>query len=317
MIVPGAPADMAILDAPSFTHLAYRPDGDLVARVIAGGRPHCTLGLRATLPMMSVASFLEREHPIRFAHRGSRELWPENTWFAFDRAVEDHGYAYVETDVQVTKDGVVVVFHDDTLERTTNGVGRVGEWLWEDIANLDAAYYFSPDGDSVPLRGTGVRVSRLDETFARYPDVNFNIDLKARGSEWPVAEVIARTDRHDSVLIGSFSDRRIARFRRITKGRVATSAGPSNAMAMYAASRLGRTVHRPPDAYQLPYRIRGGSVDEKLVEAVHAAGAHLHLWTVNDPDDMGRFLEMGVDGIVTDRPDLLNDVLEEFDAGTG
>ena len=266
---------------------------------------------------MSVAPFLDREHPLRLAHRGSRELWPENTWFAFDRAIEDLGYVYVETDIQVTKDGVVVVFHDDTLERTTNGVGRVADWLWEDIASLDAGYHFTPDGEDYPMRGKGVRVSRLDDTFARYPDVNFNIDLKARGSEWPVAEVIARGNRYDTVLIGSFSDRRIARFRRITKGRIATSAGPSNAMAMYAASRVGRTVHRPPAAYQLPYRIRGGSVDAKLVDAVHAAGAHLHLWTVNESEDMRRFLDMGVDGIVTDRPDLLNDVLEEFDAGTG
>ena len=137
-----------------------------------------------------MAAFLDREHPLRLAHRGSRELWPENTWFAFDRAVEDLGYVYIETDIQVTKDRVVVVFHDDTLERTTNGVGRVADWLWEDIANLDAGYHFSPDGMSHPMRGPGVGVSRLDDTFARYPDVHFNIDLKARGSEWPVAEVV-------------------------------------------------------------------------------------------------------------------------------
>ncbi len=261
--------------------------------------------------------YFSHEHPIRFAHRGSRILWPENTWHAFDGAVDDLGYRYVETDVRVTRDDVVVVFHDETLERTTNGVGKIAEWDWEDLRHLDAAYHFSPDGDEYPLRGTGVGIPRLDDTFERYPGTCFNIDLKAPGSEWPVADVIALHKRTDSVLIGSFSDRRIARFRRITKGRVATSAGPSAAMAMYAASRLGRTSRRPVDAYQLPYTIKGASVGPRLVDAVHRAGAQIHVWTVDDPQDMRALLDLGVDGIVTDRPDLLNYVLEERNDAQG
>ena len=259
---------------------------------------------------MTVVPYLSLEHPIRFAHRGSRILWPENTWHGFDAAVGDLGYRYIETDVQVTKDGVVVVFHDDTLERTTNGTGAIADWDWEDVAHLDAGYTFSPDDESFPLRGAGVRVSRLDDTFDRYPDVHFNIDLKAKGTAWGVAEVIARMGRHDSVMVGSFSDRRLARFRRITKGSVATSAGPQAAMAMYAASRVGRTVHRPPKAYQLPMKLRGASMDHKLVDAVHAADAHIHIWTVNEAEDMHRLLDLGVDGIVSDRPDTLNEVVE-------
>ena len=270
--------------------------------------------MRSTLGRVDVVPYLDAEHPVRMAHRGSRELWPENTWHGFDACVSELGYRYIETDVQVTKDGVVVVFHDDTLERTTNGVGAVADWSWEDLSHLDAGYHFSPDGESHPLRGQGVHISRLDATFDRYRDVRFNIDLKARGCEWPVAEVIAKEKRQDSVMVGSFSDRRLSRFRRITRDSVATSAGPQAALAMYAASRVGRTVHRPPKAYQLPFRMRGASVDTKLIEAVHAADAQIHLWTVNDPDDMARFLALGVDGIVTDRPDLLNVVVEELHA---
>ncbi len=253
---------------------------------------------------------------MRLAHRGSRILWPENTWLAFDAAVDDLGYHYVETDIQVTRDGVVVVFHDETLERTTNGVGTVADWNWEDLQHLDAAYTFSPDGEHYPYRGQGIGIPRLDATFDRYPGVCFNIDLKAQGSEWPVADIIARTKRTDSVLIGSFTDRRIARFRRITKGRVATSAGPSAAMAMFAASRLGRTSKRPVNAYQLPRSVKGAAVDRKLVDAVHRAGAHIHVWTVDEPSDMHELLDLGVDGIITDRPDLLNDVIEERDDAT-
>ncbi|HSJ72482.1 MAG TPA: glycerophosphodiester phosphodiesterase family protein, partial [Acidimicrobiia bacterium] len=103
---------------------------------------------------MATSSFLDAEHPLRFAHRGSRDLWPENTWYGFDAAVNDLSYVYVETDVQVTRDGVVIVFHDDTLDRTTNGFGAVADWTWEDLAHLDAAYHFSPDGVSFPLRGS-------------------------------------------------------------------------------------------------------------------------------------------------------------------
>ena len=161
------------------------------------------------------------------------------------------------------------------------------------------------------MRGTGIGISRLDETFDRYPDTHFNIDLKARGSAWPVAEVVTRARRHDTVLVGGFVDQRIARFRRITKGRVATSAGPSSATAMYAASRVGRSVRRQCDAYQLPMETRGAQVDAKLVDAIHSVGAHIHVWTVNEAADMHRLLDLGVDGIVTDRPDVLNDVIEE------
>ncbi len=261
---------------------------------------------------MTERAFLSREHPIRLAHRGSRVLWPENTHHAFEGAFE-MGYTYIETDIRVTRDGVVVVFHDETLERTTNGVGKVADWNWEELSMLDAAYNFSPDGESFPLRGMGIGISRLDATFVKYPEMHFNIDLKAKHSEWPVAEVVVGLKKHDYVLVGSFADGRIARFRRITKGSVATSAGPTNAVAMYAASRLGRTVRRPVDAYQLPYSTRGMTVDKRLVDAVHEADAHIHLWTVNEPEKMRRFLEMGVDGIVTDRPDLLNEVVEEME----
>ena len=154
-------------------------------------------------------------------------------------------------------------------------------------------------------------MSTLEATFDRYPDTFFNIDLKAKGTEWAVAEVIMRMGRQDSALVGSFSDRRLARFRRVTKRSVATSAGPQSAMSMYTASRVGRTVRLAPDAYQLPARIRGAAVDRKLVDAVHAAGAHIHTWTVNEPEQMRELLDLGVDGIITDRPDLLNLVLEE------
>jgi len=259
---------------------------------------------------MTLHPYLALEHPIRFAHRGSRVLWPENTMVAFAGAVEELGYRYVELDVRLTADRVVVVFHDPILDRTTNGRGPVATHTWTELADLDAAYHFDPEHDH-PLRGTGVGIPRLADVFETFPDLHVNIDLKGSDMEWAVAEEIWAHGKEEQVLIGSFHDRRIARFRRITKGRVAVSAGPISVGIMEAASRIGRTYRRGFQAYQLPFDQRGLRIDEKLLDAVHAADAQLHLWTVNEPEDMHRFLDLGVDGIVTDRPDLLNTVLAE------
>ncbi|MGB9357899.1 MAG: glycerophosphodiester phosphodiesterase [Acidimicrobiia bacterium] len=255
-----------------------------------------------------MSDYFSIEHPIRLAHRGSRVLWPENTMFAFAGAVEELDYHYLELDVRLTADRIPVVFHDATLERTTSGTGKIADYTLEELQSFDAAYHFDPDHD-YPLRGTGIGISPLEELYRTWPDVRLNVDLKASGEEWAVAEVIRAADAEHRTLIGSFYDRRIARFRRITQGQVAVSAGPTAAAAMWSASRGGRTTRRRVQAYQLPFNYRGFKIDEKLIDSIHRAGAHIHLWTVNEPDDMRRFLDMGVDGIVTDRPDILNDVM--------
>ena len=270
--------------------------------VAAPAEPSCQT------PDMSI-SYLSAEYPIRFAHRGSRVLWPENTAEAFQGAI-DIGYRYIETDVRISRDGVVVAFHDATLERTTNGVGSVDEWEFADLQRLDAAWWFDED-NGYPQRGSGVKIRSLAEGFEMWPEVRFNIDLKGPGLEWAVADVIKRHGREESTLIGSFVDHRIAKFRRITHGEIAVSAGPSNALAMLAASRLGRTVRRPVAAYQLPFNYKSVPIDRKLVDAIHRADAQIHTWTVNEAADMHRLLDLGVDGIVSDRPDILNEVLRE------
>jgi glycerophosphoryl diester phosphodiesterase len=259
--------------------------------------------------MPSPHSYLSREHPVRLAHRGSTVLWPENTLEAFGNAAA-LGYRYVETDVRATRDGVVVVFHDADLDRLTNGAGRVADWDWEDLRLLDAAYHFAPAG-GYPRRGTGARIPTLDEALSTFPDLSFNLDFKATRIEWALFDVIARRGRHDTTLVGSFRERTVRRFRRVSRGTVATAAGPSEAIAMWGASRAGRHVRAPAAAYQLPERAGPIRVDRRLVDACHEAGSQVHVWTVNEPGRMHRLLDLGVDGIVTDRPDLLNAVLEE------
>ena len=248
--------------------------------------------------------YLSHEHPIRFAHRGSRVLWPENTMVAFQGAV-DLGYIYIETDVHVTRDGRVVVFHDDTLERLTDGTGRFADHDWDDLRRLDAAHRFAPD-DGFPLRGQGIGMPLLEEAVTTFPDRMFNIDLKQPGIAGAVAAEVERLGLEDRVMIGSFHDRRIRTFRRAAPG-VATSAGPAEvARALARRPRPGIGA----DAYQVPERGAGMRlVTERFVQRAHDAGKHVHVWTVDDADDMRRLLDLGVDGLVTDRPDVLNDVL--------
>jgi glycerophosphoryl diester phosphodiesterase len=254
--------------------------------------------------------FLSQEHPLRFGHRGSNLLWPQNTMVAFQWAL-DLGLRYLETDVHATRDGRVVTFHDDCLERLTDGRGPVWEHDWEELRDLDAAYHFDP-GRGYPLRGTGVRIPLLEELLAAFPQCLLNLDLKQAGIEEMLAAELARLGAEDRVLVGSFHDGRLTRFRRASSGRVATSAGPRAVVAALGACRLGRPLGGAADAYQVPERAGPLQVvGERFVEAAHRAGKQVHVWTVNDPADMHRLLDLGVDGIVSDRADLLVRVVAE------
>ncbi len=254
--------------------------------------------------------FLAQEHPLRFAHRGSNLLWPQNSMVAFQWAM-DLGCRYLETDMHVTRDGRVIAFHDDRLEALTDGRGRVWDYDWEDLRRLDAAYHF--DGaHGYPLRGTGVGIPLLEEVLATFPQCLVNLDLKQAGIEASLAAEITRLGAEDRVLVGSFHDGRLTRFRRASGGRVATSAGPREVLAALGACRLGRPLRGAADAYQVPER--SGPlrvVDRRFVEAAHRAGKQVHVWTVNDTADMHRLLDLGVDGLVTDRADLLAKVVAE------
>ncbi|MCP5107215.1 MAG: glycerophosphodiester phosphodiesterase [bacterium] len=254
--------------------------------------------------MTEPCPYLSHEHPIRLAHRGSTLLWPENTMTAFQGAV-DLGFQYIETDVHSTRDGVLVTFHDHLLDRTTNGSGPIADMLWDDLRKLDAAYFFNPDA-GYPLRNRGVRIPSLEEVLTTFPKVKFDIDLKQRGIEKQMADFIRRHGCEDRVLIASFYDKRIRRFRKYSGDTAAVSVGRKTAAAFWAFSRMGCSLKISAAALQVP-PLSGKLtvVDEKFIRAAHAAGLQVHVWTINEPEEMRRLLDLGVDGIITDRPDLL------------
>ena len=253
--------------------------------------------------------FFSHPTPFGVAHRGSRLLWPENTLEAFQAAV-DLGYRYLETDLRRTSDGVLVTFHDDTLERTTNGHGPVSARTWEELGELDAGHHFAPHQD-YPRRNRGVRIPSLEEVFDAFPAIRLVLDLKANGFEPELADFLRRRRLEDQVIVGAFSDARLARFRKASEGRVATSSGPAETLALWTAARFGRKLRLPADALQIPEEFAFIDLpDRKLVEAAEAGGRQVHVWTVNDPDHMARLLDTGVHALITDRPDTLKQLME-------
>jgi glycerophosphoryl diester phosphodiesterase len=258
---------------------------------------------------MRERAFLDHATPIAIAHRGGAEELPENTLLAFDAAVE-LGYHHLETDAHLSGDGVVFSFHDHVLDRVTDRRGRLSRLSSEEILGADAAYHFSPDGRTFPLRGTGVRIPTMEEVLTRWPGVFVNIDTKSDAVVAPLVELLRRLDAFDRVCIGSFSDERLRRVRRLSGGRVCTSMGPRGITTAWLASRTGRMPRLQADCVQVPIRARRlVVVDRRFVDSAHRAGLQVHVWTIDDAAEMSHVLDLGVDAVMTDRPRLLRDVL--------
>ncbi|MDE0169312.1 MAG: glycerophosphodiester phosphodiesterase [bacterium] len=258
---------------------------------------------------------LAHEHPIAMAHRGSMLLWPENTMTSFQEAV-DLGYRYLETDLQISRDGTLVTFHDDTLDRTTDGAGLVSDYSMDELRGLDAGYRFEADGD-YPYRSAGVRIPTLEEVTTTFPDQVFSLDLKSDGMEEALVATIRRLDLWNRVIVGSFSDARLRRFRSLAERPVATSAGPREVLRFVAAARLRLPLQPGYESFQVPVKQGITIVSPRTVQAAGSAGVPVIVWTINDPAEMRELLDLGVDGIISDRPDLLRNLIEERSRETG
>jgi glycerophosphoryl diester phosphodiesterase len=249
---------------------------------------------------------------LALAHRGGA-YHPEvegleNTMAAFRHAV-DLGYRYLETDVHVTRDGVLLAFHDAVLDRVTDRRGAVGEMTHAEVREARV--------------GGREEVPTLVELLEAFPDALFNIDLKSGPAVQALADLVSERQEWDRLLVGSFSPGRLARFRRLTEGRVPTSAHPFEVLAflLLPSGRLADLVtRRRVAALQVPHRrtlrfagvrITLPVVTRGFVRRAHAAGKHVHVWTIDDPEEMRELLDKGVDGLFTDRTDLLREVLEQ------
>jgi glycerophosphoryl diester phosphodiesterase len=253
--------------------------------------------------------FLDADPPVLFAHRGGGQLWPENTLAAFEESLA-LGVRFLETDVRETRDGVLVAHHDERVDRTTNGSGRIQDMRYAELLRLDAAYHFTRDGQTFPCRGKGLTIPTLLEVFGLSSGARLNVEIKPPGRRvvrrlW---ELIDNHGFYDRILVAAENDQQVRRFRRVSGGRVATSSGRRETLRFWAASRLGveRLLPLPFDALQVPTTFKGLTVvDRKLIGAAHRSGIQVHVWTIDEPPEMRRLLNLGVDGLMSDRPDRL------------
>ncbi|MEU8981569.1 glycerophosphodiester phosphodiesterase [Streptomyces sp. NPDC048309] len=242
--------------------------------------------------------YLDHPGPIAFAHRGGAADGLENTLAQFRRAVAA-GYRYIETDVHATADGKLVAFHDATLDRVTDGAGRIADLPWEDVRHARVA-----GAEPVPL---------FEDLLDAFPEVRWNIDVKAEPALRPLLDLLERTAAWDRVCVGSFSEARVTRAQRQAGPRLATSYGTRGVLSLRLRSwGIPVPLRRSAIAAQVPESQSGVPVvDRRFVRAAHARGLQVHVWTVNEPERMHRLLDLGVDGIMTDHIDTLRKVLED------
>ncbi|MBB3084296.1 glycerophosphodiester phosphodiesterase [Geodermatophilus sabuli] len=245
-------------------------------------------------------AFLDGPTPIAMAHRGGAIEHLENSLPAFEACVA-LGYRYLETDVRVTADGVPIVFHDALLDRVTDRTGRVDQLPWSEV--------------SAARIGGREPILRLEELLGAWPDVRFNLDIKAAGVLAPLVRTVRRLRVEDRICLGSFSDARIAAARRLFGPSVCTSLGPRGVAALRLSSyspRAAGLVRIQAGCAQVPLQLGGRAlVDERFLAAAHARGLQVHVWTVDTEAEAAAMLDLGVDGVMTDRPAMVRELLEK------
>ena len=253
--------------------------------------------------------------PINFAHRGGAKVVPENTIEGFREGFAMGG-GVVECDVRASADGTIVVIHDAVVDRTTDGTGPVADKTVPELQRLDAGYRFSPDGGfSFPWRAKGVKIPTLGALYQAFPDAPFNIEIKARrsGIEETVLRQIEAAGAMARTLVVSDNRDTISRFRKVSQGEVATAASGFELVIYWILHvlHLGGLYDPRFQALQPPERYKGivPVVTRRFVRKAHDRGLRVDVWTIDDEPAMRRLLGFSVDGIMTDRPDVLARVL--------
>jgi len=249
--------------------------------------------------------FFDARRPLIFAHRGGCALGPENTLAAFDLGLQA-GADGLELDVHLSADGIPVVHHDDTLDRTTSEGGPLAARTAAELARIDAGYHFTSNG-GFPFRQQGAGIPSLREVLLRYRDVPIVIEMKVDTPEMgqAVARDVAAADAVDRVCLAGYGARSAAVARAAIPGVATSATHPEVRLAVYRGFAGWPVRHVQYGGYQVPERnglIR--IVSPRFVREAHAAGLKVQVWTVDDEPDMRRLLYWGVDGLISNRPDL-------------
>lgn len=288
-------------------------------------RPSLGSLLVGALAMVAIGRYLGKRQPgagartpqgwpVNFAHRGGAKIAPENTLEGFREGLRV-GAGVLELDVHATADGTVVVHHDEKVDRTTDGRGAIREMTLAEVKRLDAGYRFTPDGGrTYPYRGEGVRIPTLEEVYREFTDVPINVEIKGKrpGIEETVWRIIEGVGAEERTLVVSEDSGTIRRFREASGGGVATASSSAELIFFWLLSRLRLSGLAKPSyqALQGPETYKAlRIVTPELVRGAHERGLRVDVWTIDHEPDMRRLLGFGVDGIMTDRPDILTRVL--------
>ena len=258
--------------------------------------------------------------PLVIAHQGGDGIWPGDTMYAFEKAVET-GADVLEMDAHITKDRQIVLMHDEEVDRTTDGSGLIEEMTLDELKRLDAAFRWSnDDGRTFPYRGKGIQIPTLEELFQRFPQMRYVIEIKLTQNpiDKPLCDLIRNQDMQDKVLIASFHDEAMQSFRQ-TCPEIATSASRTEVRDFVLLGKVFLSGFIAPQyqSIQPPYDPKESMnipiMTERFIREAHAKNIKVEPWTVDDPELMRQYIEWGVDGIMTDRPDLMIEVLKELD----
>jgi glycerophosphoryl diester phosphodiesterase len=251
---------------------------------------------------MKVHPFLQPDGFIAFAHRGGANEATENTLSAFQSCV-DLGYGYIETDAVATKDGKLLCFHDATLDRLTGQTGVIEQMPYSDIVSAKV------DGEPIPL---------LEDVLANWPEIKFNIDPKNEGAVEGLLSAIKRTNSTSRVCVGSFDEGRLMRIRKAMNGAICTALGAKEVRRVFLAGYRIPAGNIIGACAQVP--VKHGAVrvvTRRLIRTAERLGIRVHVWTVNQREEMEKLIDIGVHGIMTDCPSLLKSVLQERGIWTG
>ena len=269
----------------------------------------------STVEQETPVTFFSGTVPRNMAHRGGVGLFPENTLYAFEHSLA-MGVQIIETDVWRTKDGHVVILHDEEVDRTTSGHGSIKSMTLDQVKELDAAWWFTLDGgETYPLRGQGITIPTLEEAFIALPNVRFLIEIKQERPhiETDVLDLIRSYGMEERICLGSFFDGVLERVLKQAPPDMCTGAGILG-IILFLVTPLDilQSLDVPMKAFQIPEEELGIPVlTPEFVEKADALGIEVHVWTINAVEDMRRILAMGVHGIITDYPDRLEEVLME------
>ena len=262
---------------------------------------------------------------LNIAHRGGRGLAPEGTLAAFDKA-EQLAVDVFEYDTHLTKDGHLVVIHDETVDRTTDGTGKVNELMMEEVQTLDAGYQFVDQKDEYTYRDQGVYIPTVAEVFEKYPNTRHLIEMKDTNAPELYEEVIQELWRliqeynmEEQVMVGSFDHEMIERFEEVTAGQIPIGAGEQEVREFVTkhVPYLNGLAKTNVDSLQLPTEAEGYNLTtNNIIQSAKKRNMSVYYWTINDEATMRELIEKGVDGIMTDYPDRLHKVLTEVEADT-